>query len=293
MSRKEIFVGSAVAIVTPFDENGVDFNKLGELIEFQISNKTNAIIVCGTTGEASTMTDVEHLETIKYTVEKVNGRIPVIAGTGSNDTRYAIELSKKAESVGADAVLLVSPYYNKTTQRGLFVHFKTIADSINIPVVLYNVPSRTGVNINPETIKKLTEVENIVALKECNIDQLTEVINACGDKIDIYSGNDDQILSMLVMGAKGVISVMANIIPKETNELVMNFLAGDEIRSREIQLHLSKLIKALFIEVNPIPIKEAMNMMGMEVGECRMPLISMIGENYDFLRRTLAEYDLT
>ena len=290
--KKEIFRGSAVALVTPFTDDGIDFDKLAELIEFQISKGTDAIVICGTTGESSTMTDDEHKEAIRFTVEKVNGRIPVIAGTGSNDTGYAIMLSQYAESVGADAVLLVTPYYNKTSQEGLYQHFKKIADSISISVVLYNVPTRTGININPETAKRLSEVDNIVAMKECNISQLAEVVNLCGPDFSIYSGNDDQVLPMMAIGAKGVISVAANIVPDVTHELATSFLNGDIEKSRSIQLGYLKLIKSLFIEVNPIPIKDAMNLMGMNVGQCRLPLVSMQEKNLNTLRDTLKEYNL-
>lgn len=290
--RKPIFTGSGVAIVTPFTEDGIDFDKLGELIEFQIKEGTDALIICGTTGEASTMPDTEHKAAIKFAVEKVNKRIPVIAGTGSNDTRHAIELSQYAEEVGSDAILTVTPYYNKTSQRGLYEHFKAIAGSIKIPAVLYNVPSRTNLNINPETIKELSEIENIVAVKECNLSQVGDIINLCGDNFTIYSGNDDQVLPLLALGGKGVISVMANIIPKQTHDLVAKFLAGDIEGSRKIQLRVLDLIKALFIDVSPIPVKAAMNLMGMNVGKCRMPLVDMSDKNVEILRKSMKDYGL-
>ncbi len=289
---KPIFTGSGVAIVTPFTNDGIDFDKLGELIEFQISEGTDAIVICGTTGEASTMPDDEHKSAIKFAVEKVNKRVPVIAGTGSNDTRHAIELSKYAEEAGADAILSVTPYYNKTSQRGLVEHFKAVANSINIPVILYNVPSRTNLNINPETVKTLSEIDNIVAIKECNINQVGEIINLCGDKITVYSGNDDLVVPLLSLGGKGVISVMANIIPKDTHDMVAKYLSGDIEGSRRIQLKTLNLIKALFIDVSPIPVKAAMNLMGMNVGSCRMPLIDMTEKNLEILKKSMEEYGL-
>ncbi|HHV29286.1 4-hydroxy-tetrahydrodipicolinate synthase [Acetivibrio mesophilus] len=290
--RKPIFTGAGVAIITPFTEDGVDFNKLGELIDFQIKEGIDSIIICGTTGEASTMPDEEHKAVIKYAVERVNKRVPVIAGTGSNDTHHAISLSKYAEEVGADAILSVTPYYNKATQKGLYEHFKLIAQSIKIPVVLYNVPSRTSLNMDPKTVKQLSEIENIVAIKECNINQVGEIVNICPPDFTVYSGNDDMVVPFLALGGKGVISVMANIIPKETHNLVATFLDGNIEESRKIQLKLLDLIKALFIEVSPIPVKEAMNLMGMEVGKCRLPLTDMSEKNLDVLKQTLKDYGL-
>ena len=245
--RKPIFTGAGVAIVTPFTENGVNFDKLGELIDFQINEGIDSIIICGTTGEASTMPDDEHKAVIKFAVEKVSKRVPVIAGTGSNDTNHAISLSKYAEEVGADAILSVTPYYNKTTQKGLYEHFKLIANSIKTPVVLYNVPGRTGLNIDPQTVKQLSEIDNIVAIKECNLNQVGEIVKICPDDFTVYSGNDDQIVPLLALGGKGLISVMANIIPKKAHDLVSTFLAGNIEESRKIQLDLLNLIKALFI----------------------------------------------
>lgn len=290
--RKPIFTGSGVAIVTPFTNEGTDYNKLSELIEYQIKEGTDAIIIAGTTGEASTMYDDEHKAAIKFTVEKVNGRVPVIAGTGSNHTVHAIELSKYAQEVGADAILTVTPYYNKTTQKGLYEHFKLIANSINIPVVLYNVPSRTNLNIAPETIKALSEIDNIVAIKECNLSQVGDIVNLCGEDFTIYSGEDATIVPFLSMGAKGVISVMANIIPKDTHDIVAKYLEGDVETSRKLQLKTLDLVKALFIEVSPIPIKAAMNLLGMNVGSCRMPLTDMSDKNLDILRNELKKYGL-
>ncbi len=290
--RKPIFTGSGVAIVTPFTNDGTDYNKLSELIEYQIKEGTDAIIIAGTTGEASTMYDNEHKAAIKFTVEKVNGRVPVIAGTGSNHTVHAIELSKYAQEVGADAILTVTPYYNKTTQKGLYEHFKLIANSISIPVVLYNVPSRTNLNISPETIKALSEIDNIVAIKECNLSQVGDVVNLCGEDFSVYSGEDAAIVPFLSLGAKGVISVMANIIPKDTHDMVAKYLAGDVVASRRLQLKTLDLIKALFIEVSPIPIKAAMNLLGMNVGSCRLPLVDMSEKNLDILRNELKKYGL-
>jgi 4-hydroxy-tetrahydrodipicolinate synthase len=290
--KREIFVGSGVAVVTPFTATGVDYTKLAELIEFQIKEGSDAIVICGTTGEASTMPDEEHKEAIKFTVAVVNGRVPVIAGTGSNDTRHAVELSRFAAEVGADAILTVTPYYNKTTQKGLYEHFRMIAQSIAVPVIIYNVPSRTNLNIDPQTLKALAELENIVGVKECNFAQVGEVINLCGDKLTVYSGEDGLILPMLALGGQGVISVMANIIPRDTHDLVARFMAGDLEGSRRIQLKTLNLLKTLFCEVNPIPIKTAMNMMGMKVGPCRLPLVEMSEANARLLRAELERYGL-
>ncbi|NLC68851.1 MAG: 4-hydroxy-tetrahydrodipicolinate synthase [Clostridiaceae bacterium] len=290
--RKPIFLGAGVAIITPFTEDGVNFGKLEELIEFQVEQGIDSIISCGTTGEASTMPDDEHVSVIKFTVEKVKGRVPVIAGTGSNDTRHAIELSKRAEDVGADAILSVTPYYNKTTQKGLYEHFSAIARNISIPMILYNVPSRTNLNINPDTMKQLSGIENIVGVKECNLSQVGDIVNLCGDNFTVYSGEDGQVVPLLALGGKGVISVMANIIPKDTHDMVCKFLEGDIEGSRRIQLKTLNLIKALFIEVNPIPIKAAMNLMGMNVGKCRMPLVDMSEKNLEILKRELINYGL-
>ncbi|MGE5473305.1 MAG: 4-hydroxy-tetrahydrodipicolinate synthase [Ignavibacteriales bacterium] len=292
--KKLLFKGSGVAIITPFTNDGVDFDKLGELIEFQIREKTDAIIICGTTGESSTLPDAEHKAVIKFAVDKTAGRIPVIAGTGSNDTRHCIHLSQYAESVGVDGLLLVSPYYNKTTQNGLIAHYTAIANSVKVPIILYNVPSRTGLNILPETVRALSEVENIVAIKEAcgNINQITELASICKDKIYIYSGNDDHIVPMLSVGAVGVISVVANILPKDTHDMVMKYLEGDVKGSMELQLKMFDLIKSLFIEVSPIPTKEAMNMLGYNVGSCRLPLTNMTEKNIEILKTSLINYGL-
>jgi 4-hydroxy-tetrahydrodipicolinate synthase len=290
--KKPLFIGSAVAIVTPFTEAGVDYQTLAELIEFQIKNSTDAIVVCGTTGEASTMPDEEHIAVIKFAVEKINKRLPVIAGTGSNDTKHAVELSKAAEAVGADGILSVTPYYNKATQKGLYEHFKIIANSINIPVILYNVPSRTNLNINPETVKALAEIENIIAIKECNLGQVGDIVNACGPDFAVYSGDDNSILPVLSLGGKGVISTMANIIPQDTHDMVAKFFQGDVQGSMKLQLQTLDLIKALFSEVNPIPVKAAVNLLGYQAGSCRMPLTDLSEENLAVLRTEMKKYGL-
>ncbi len=291
--KKTLFTGSGVAIVTPFTEDGIDFEKLGELIEFQISEKTDSIIICGTTGEASTMPDSEHKAAIKFAVEKTNGRIPVIAGTGSNDTRHCVELSQYAEEVGADALLVVTPYYNKTSQNGLIEHFKIVANSVTIPIVLYNVPGRTGINITPQTLKALSEVENITAIKEASGDiaQVAHMAALCGENIDIYSGNDDMIVPVLSLGGKGVISVVANIAPRDTHNIVEMYLNGDVDGSRNLQLKMFDLVKSLFIDVNPIPVKTAMNLLGYNVGKLRMPLVDMSESNLNTLKNALLDYD--
>jgi 4-hydroxy-tetrahydrodipicolinate synthase len=287
-----IFTGSGVAIVTPFTEDGIDFEKLGELIEMHIEQYTDAIVICGTTGEASTMTEDELKAAINYTVDKVAGRIPVIAGTGTNDTAKTIKRSKYAEEAGADALLVITPYYNKTTQKGLIEHFTAVADSVNIPIIIYNVPSRTGLNILPETLKALCEHENIAAVKEAsgNISQIAQIAYLCGDKLDIYSGNDDQVVPLLSLGGKGVISVVANIAPKDMHDMVDLYLRGNVEESRKLQLKIKPLNDAIFIEVNPIPIKTAMNLLGYNVGKLRLPLTTMSDKNLEFLKTRLVEY---
>lgn len=286
------FTGSGVALVTPFNENGIDYKVLEELIEFHIKEETDAIIICGTTGETSTMTTEEHKETIRFTVEKANNRIPVIAGTGSNNTAHAIEMSKYAESVGANGVLIVTPYYNKTTQKGLVEHYTAIANSISIPLIAYNVPSRTGLNITATTAKELSKVPNIVAIKEAsgNFSQIAEIAATCSDELYLYSGNDDQVVPMLALGAKGVISVSANIIPNDTHKMVLSYLNGDIETAKELQLKAIELIKALFIEVNPIPVKAAMELKGYNVGKCRLPLTTMSESNLAILKKALENY---
>lgn len=287
-----IFKGSGVAIVTPFNENGVDFKKLEELLEWHIAQNTDAIIVCGTTGEASTMSEQEKKETIKFTVDAVKGRIPVIAGTGSNNTKVSIEMSRWADNIGVDGLLVITPYYNKTTQRGCIEHFKAIANEVSKPIIIYNVPSRTGLNITPETLLTLSKIDNIAAVKEAssNIVQILEIAQLCGDNLDIYSGNDDQILPILSIGGKGVISVIANIIPKDTHNLCEKFFNKDLEGSLELQLNMLPLVKALFIETNPIPVKTAMNIMGMNVGNLRLPLVDMSPKNIELLKKEMLSY---
>lgn len=273
-----LFNGSGVAIVTPFTaDNKINFDKLGELIEWHIAKKTDAIIVCGTTGEAPTLQDDEHLAAIEYTVKKVNGRIPVIAGTGSNFTEHAIEMSKAAETAGADGVLCVTPYYNKATQKGLVKHFYAIADAINIPMILYSVPGRTGVNIEPQTVLELSKHPMIQAIKEAtgNIAQVAEIARLVPEDFKIYSGNDDMIVPLLSLGGHGVISVLANVLPEETHDMVMRYLEGDTKGALKLQLDTKALTDALFCEVNPIPVKTALNLMGKEVGDLRPPLYEM------------------
>ncbi|NMF04248.1 4-hydroxy-tetrahydrodipicolinate synthase [Clostridium beijerinckii] len=289
-----IFTGAAVAIVTPFTEDGINFSELKKLIDFNIENGTDAIVIAGTTGESSTMTDEEHREVIRFTVEYVNKRVPVIAGTGSNDTVYAVQLSKYAESVGADALLLVTPYYNKTTQTGLIKHYNYIADRVNIPIILYNVPSRTGVNITPETYAELAKHPRIVATKEASGDlsAIAKIKALCKDELNIYSGNDDQIVPILSLGGKGVISVFSNIMPKESHEICSLYFEGKVEESCNLQTKYLDLINALFIEVNPIPVKTALGIMGYNVGPLRMPLFPMEGKNLEKLREELAKNNL-
>jgi len=291
-----VFTGAGVAIVTPFKENReVNYEKFAELIEFQIEGGSDAIIVCGTTGESSTLTHEEHLDVIKYCVEKVAGRVPVIAGTGSNCTETAIYLSTEAEKYGVDGLLLVSPYYNKATQKGLYQHYKAIADSVKVPCILYNVPSRTGCNIAPETVVKLCkEVENIVGVKEAsgNISQIVKLMSLADGAVDLYSGNDDQILPLLALGGKGVISVLSNVAPKETHDICAKFFEGDIAGSAAEQYRAIPLCNALFCEVNPIPVKAALNLMGKEVGSLRPPLTDMEEENAAKLEKAMKEYGI-
>lgn len=290
-----IFVGSAVAIVTPFTEDGVNFEKLKELIEWHINSSTDAIVICGTSGEASTMSTEERKETIKFTVDVVSKRIPVIAGTGSNNTSESIKMSKWAESIGVDGLLVITPYYNKTTQKGLIEHFKAINDAVNIPIVLYNVPGRTGMNLNPETLYKLKDLKNIKAIKEAsgNISQIAKMKALCKDRFDIYSGNDDQIVPILSLGGKGVISVIANILPETIHEMVMSYINGDTSKSLELQLNTLPLCNALFVETNPIPIKTALNLLGYKVGLLRLPLCDMNDKNLNILKDELRAYGLS
>ena len=276
--KKTIFTGAGVAIVTPMNQDySVNFHRLGELIDLQIQQGTDSIVICGTTGESSTLTDQEHIDAIAYTVKRVDGRVPVIAGAGSNDTSYAVWMSKESKKVGADALLHVTPYYNKTSQLGLIRHFQTVADATDLPIILYNVPSRTGVNIAVDTYCELAKHPNIVAVKEAsgNISTVAEIAARCGDMLDIYSGNDDQIVPILSLGGKGVISVLSNIMPAQTHEICKLYFEGKCRESAALQLQLLDLIHALFSDVNPIPVKEAMNLMGMDVGPCRLPLVEM------------------
>lgn len=289
-----IFKGSGVAIVTPFNENGIDYEKLRELLEWHIKESTDAIVICGTTGEATTMTEQEKKDVIKFTVDIVNKRIPVIAGTGGNNTNTSIEMSLYAESIGVDGLLVITPYYNKTNSEGLLMHFKTINDAVKTPIILYNVPSRTNMNITPETLLKLSELNNVVAIKEASGDmsQVAKMKALCGDKIDIYSGNDDQIIPILSLDGIGVISVAANIIPKIVHDMCDLYLNGDCFKATKLQLDYLELMNNLFIETNPIPVKTAMNVMGMNVGELRLPLYKMNDKNKETLVNTLKKYNL-
>lgn len=285
-----LFKGSAVAIVTPFTEDGkVNFDKFGELLEFQIGNGTDAIVVCGTTGEATTMTTEEQLTLIKYAVEKVNKRIPVIAGSGSNNTMHSVFMSQECEKLGVDGLLVITPYYNKANKAGLKRHFETIAASVKLPIILYNVPGRTCVNISPNLIAELAKIDNIVAVKEASGDlgQVAEIASLVPDDFAIYSGNDDTIVPLLSLGGHGVISVLANICPRETHDMVAKFLDGDVQGSKELQLKLDALIAALFIEVNPVPVKTALNLIGYGVGDFRLPLAEMEEKNLSVLRDEL------
>lgn len=284
-----IFKGSGVAIVTPFTENGVNFEKLRNLLEWHIKENTDAIVICGTTGEASCMTLEEKKQVIKFTVDTVNRRIPVIAGTGSNNTRDAILMSKYAESIGVDGLLVITPYYNKTTQKGLFKHFEAINNEVHTPIILYNVPSRTGVNITPDTLLRLTTLNNVCAIKEAsgNISQIAKMKALCRDSIDIYSGNDDQIVPIMSLGGKGVISVVANILPNTVHLIAQKCLDGNFEEALNLQLDTLALTNALFIETNPIPVKTAMNLIGMDVGMLRLPLCDMEDKNKESLINTL------
>ena len=291
-----IFKGAGVALVTPFHEDeSVNYEALEALLEMQIAGHTDAIIVCGTTGEPSTMTEEERVSVIKFAVEKVKKRVPVIAGTGGNNTREAIEMSKKAESLGADGLLVVTPYYNKATQEGLFLHYKAIADAVNIPIIMYNVPSRTGLNLLPETAVRIArECKNVVAIKEAsgNIDQIANLAKIGRDVLDIYSGNDDEVVPILSLGGIGVISVLSNLAPQETHDMVMEYLEGDRTKALDIQLKYLDVIHALFCEVNPIPAKAALNMMGMNAGVMRLPLTEMSEKNKGVLKAAMEEVGL-
>lgn len=293
--KNTIFTGAGVAIITPMLEDGsVDYAGLAKNIDFQIENGTDAIIICGTTGESSTLDDKEHRECIRFAVEHTHNRIPVIAGTGSNDTKYAIELSQEAQELGANGLLIVTPYYNKTTQRGLVAHYNAIADSVDLPIILYNVPSRTGVGFDVSTVAALAEHKNIAAIKEAsgNIGYTAKVAAKCGDKIDIYSGNDDMIVPIMSLGGKGVISVLSNVLPKETHQMTQYCLGNNFAAASELQLKYLRLINDLFMEVNPIPVKEAMNQLGMPSGPCRMPLLDMSDEHKAAMQATLRAYGM-
>ena len=275
--KKPVFTGAAVAIITPMRADGsVDYEELGRIIDDQIDNGTDAIVICGTTGESPTMTDEEHTACIRYAVKKTAGRVPVIAGTGSNDTKYAIWLSRQAQADGADALLLVTPYYNKTSQAGLIAHYTAIADAVDLPCILYNVPSRTGCNLTAASLKQLAKHPNINAVKEAsgNISQVAEIAAACGEELNIYFGNDDQIVPLLALGGKGVISVLSNVAPRYTHDICAKWFAGDTAGSLAMQLAALPLCKALFADVNPIPVKWAMNRLGWHAGACRLPLVA-------------------
>lgn len=291
-----IFKGAGVAIVTPMYEDGsVNYDKLAELLEEQIAGGTDAIIICGTTGESATMSEAEHSKVIKFAIDKVAKRIPVIAGTGSNCTQTAIELSRQAEADGADALLLVTPYYNKATQKGLIAHYTAIANSVSLPIIMYNVPSRTGCNILPETAAYLAKhVDNIVAIKEAsgNISQVAKTKALAGDSLDVYSGNDDQVIPLLSLGGIGVISVLSNVAPKQTHDMVMEYLEGDREKALKIQLDALPLIDALFCEVNPIPVKAALNLMGKEVGPLRAPLTTMEEAHQQTLAQAMKDFGI-
>ena len=294
MIKKILFSGSGVAIVTPMSDNGVNYDVLGDLIEFQIENGTDAIISCGTTGESSTLSSQEREDVIRYTVDKVNKRVPVIAGSGSNDTKHALELSKQAEGLGVDGLLIVTPYYNKASQSGLIRHYYYIADKVKTPIMVYNVPSRTGCNILPETYLALSKHENICATKEAsgNISSVIKTVSLCGDDLHIYSGNDDQIVPMMSVGAKGVISIFANVCPRECHQMTSDFLNGDIKSSLDLQLKYFDLIETLFSDINPIPVKEALNLMGFDCGKCRLPLSDMTDKLKENLRNILLKYKI-
>lgn len=290
-----LFKGSGVAIVTPFNaDKTINYNQYQELLEWHIKEGTDCIVVCGTTGEASAMTTEEQQSLIKFTVEKVAGRIPVVAGTGSNNTKHAVELSQYAESVGVDGLLVINPYYNRTSQQGIIEHFKVIADSVNTPIIVYNVPSRTGCNITAQTVKQLANIPNIVAIKEAsgNISQIAEIARICPSDFIIYSGNDDHIVPVLSLGGQGVITVVGNILPKETSVLVHEYLKGDTKKALEMQLKMNGVVKSLFLENNPIPVKKAMQLLNLCSGELRLPLVDMQKDTLEILKQELNKYNL-
>lgn len=290
--KNTVFIGCGTAIATPFTESAINYIEFGKLIEDQIKNEIDAIIVCGTTGESSTMSEDEKKNVIKYAINKIDKRTKVIIGTGSNNTKTAIEMSKYAEQEGADALLIVTPYYNKTTQSGLIAHYKKIAENVNIPIIVYNVPSRTGVNILPETCLELSKINNIVGIKEAsgNISQIAKISSLCGDNFDIYSGNDDQIVPILSLGGKGVISVLSNIMPKYTHDMVYKYLNGEVKEATKMQLEVLELIEILFSETNPIPIKYALNLMGYNYGIPRLPLVELSKKNKERLVKVLSKH---
>ena len=292
--KKIIFEGCGTAIVTPFTKDGINFEEFGKMIEDQISNGVDSIIVCGTTGESATMTDSERKEVMKFAIEKANKRVPIVLGTGSNCTRAAVELTKYAESIGADGVLVVTPYYNKTTQEGLVAHYKVIAEATTLPIILYNVPSRTGVNILPKTCLELSKIQNIVAIKEAsgNLSQIAEIANLCKENLTIYSGNDDQIIPILSLGGKGVISVLSNIAPRYVHDMCYDYFNGKSEKAKESQLKALNLISALFCEVNPIPVKEAMNMLGYNCYEARLPLVKLSDSGKEKLKKAMKEFGI-
>ncbi len=295
MSKNTIFEGAGVAIVTPFSSDGsINFDALGKMIDFQIENHTDALIVCGTTGEASTLTDDEQIETIRFAAERAKKRVPVIAGAGSNDTAHGIELCKRCAKVGADGLLIVTPYYNKTTQKGLIRYYTDMAAATDLPVIMYSIAGRTGVNITPVTVEELAKIENIVAIKEAsgNISQVAEIAHRTQGDLDIYSGNDDQIVPLLSLGGKGVISVLSNVAPKYTHDMVSAYLSGNCAEATRLQLDCLGLVKALFLEVNPIPVKAALNMMGMNAGGYRAPLIEMEESNRLVLEKAMKNFGL-
>ncbi len=293
MSKPVLFTGAGVALVTPMDKDGrINYEKYRELIEYQITHGTDAIIAVGTTGEAPTLEDDEHLHAFEVAIDQIKGRVPLIAGTGSNNTDHCIYMSREAKAMGADGLLLVTPYYNKTSQRGLIQHYTTIASSVDLPIILYNVPSRTGVNLQPKTVAELSKIPNIVGLKQAsgNFSETAEIAALCD--ITLYSGNDDQIVPLLALGGKGVISVLSNVIPQETHDICAAWFAGDAQRALDLQLQYLDLANALFMDVNPIPVKEAMNQMGWDVGNCRLPLYSMTDEMRARMTEVLKRYHL-
>lgn len=292
--KKVIFEGCGTAIVTPFTDEGVNFEEFRKLIEFQIENNVDAIIVCGTTGEASTMTEQEKKETIKFAIDIAKGRTKVIVGTGSNNTKAAVEMSRFAEEAGADGILVVTPYYNKTTQAGLIAHYTEIAKNVNLPIIMYSVPGRTGVNILPETCLELSKIENIVAIKEAsgNLSQVAKIASLCRDDLAIYSGNDDQIVPVLSLGGKGVISVLSNVMPKYTHDMVQKYFDGDVKDATRMQLDVIDLTDALFVEVNPIPAKYALNLMGFDFGVPRLPLIELSDKNKELMKNVMKKHNL-